>query len=71
MDSLLRHGGVYFSVFEREGNDNKLSIVIYFEDNVLDLMAEITQVKCRMMNYNVCEDFKCYASDMFDQFNAR
>ena len=71
MDSLLRRGGVYFSIFDREGNDNKLSIVVYFEDSVLDLMAEISQVKCRMMNYNVYEEFTCYASEHFDQFNAR
>ena len=71
MDSLMRRGGVYFSVYDREGQDNLLSIVMYFDDAVLDLMAEILEVNCRMSNYNIMTEFKCFASDMFDQFNAR
>ena len=71
MDSLMRRGGVYFSVYEREGDENLLSIVMYFDDAVLDLMGEILGVKCRMSNYNVMLDFRCFGSDMFDQFNGR
>ena len=71
MDSLIRRGGVYFSVFDREGDENKLSVVLYFEDSVLDLMAEMMKMPVRMSEYNVNAEFKCFASDMFDQFNAR
>ena len=75
LDSLLRRGGVYFSVYEKtvkkKDDEGKLAVILYFEDNILDLMAEILKIKCRMSNYNIYAEFKCYASDMFDQFNAR
>ena len=34
-------------------------------------MAEIHGVKCRLSNYPVLAEFKCFASDMFQQFNSR
>ena len=71
MDDLIRRGGVYFSLFKKENDDNKIAVVIYIEDSVLDLMAEIMKIKCRMSNYNVMMEFQCFAADMFDQFNAR
>ena len=41
LDSLIRDGGVYFSVFDRiEDKDTKM-VVLYFDDSLIDLMAEI------------------------------
>ena len=34
-------------------------------------MAEILQIECRLSKYDCQQPFKCYAADMFDQFNSR
>jgi len=71
LDSLVRKGGVYYSVYERSSNPFQLIIVLYLEDNILDLMAECLKIKCRMTSFDVIADFQCFASDKFEQFNAR
>ena len=48
-----------------------MMIVLYFDDSVIDLMGEILGIECRLSKYDCQLPFKCYASDMFDQFNAR
>ena len=48
-----------------------MMIVLYFDDSVIDLMGEILNIDCRLSKYNCSLPFKCYASDMFDQFNSR
>ena len=46
-------------------------VVLYFDDSVIDLMGEILGIECRLSKYDCMMPFKCYAGDMFDQFNAR
>lgn len=43
--------------------------MIYVDDILLDVMAELLKVKCRMSNHKVLIDFKCFASDLFEQFD--
>lgn len=82
LDSLVSRGGVYYSIFDkvekpedfdktdREKHDVIL-IVLYFDDSVIDLMGEIINVECRLSKYDCALPFKCFAADMFDQFNSR
>ena len=46
-------------------------MVLYFDDSVLDLMAEIQKVKVKMSQYDCLVEFKCFAEDKFQPFNAR
>ena len=55
---------------EFRGSD-LMMVVLYFDDSVVDLMAEINGVECRLSQHNLTQPFKCYAADMFDQFNSR
>ena len=71
LDSLLRDGGVYFSVFETNSDTDRRVVVLYFDDSLIDMMAEIQGVKARLSNYPVLTEFKCFASDLFEQFNSR
>ena len=45
-------------------------LVIYFDDDYLDLMAENFKVKSRMTNFNVRTQFHAYASEVFLSFDA-
>ena len=81
LESLVSRGGVFYSIFnkiEEAGDFAKRStgpetmlIVLYFDDSVIDLMGEILNVQCRLSKYDCQQPFKCYAADMFDQFNSR
>lgn len=43
-----------------------MMVVLYFDDSVVDLMAEILNVECRMSKYDCQLPFRCYAADMYD-----
>jgi hypothetical protein len=60
-------------VLEAEAHPHKLliMIVLFFEDSWLDLRAEIYHVKTRLSHFDCKVDFKCYAEDHFEAFNAR
>lgn len=40
-------------------------MVLYFDDSVLDLMAEIQKVKVKLSSYDCLIEFKSYAEDKF------
>lgn len=81
LDSLVSRGGVYYSIFDKieapedfektERAADVMMVVLYFDDSVIDLMAEILGVECRLSSMDCQMQFSCYASDMFDQFNSR
>ncbi len=81
LDSLVERGGIYYSIFDKidtpqdfektkRGSDTMM-VVLYFDDSVIDLMAEILEIECRVSKYDCQLPFKCYAADLFDQFNSR
>ena len=77
----MARGGVYYSIYDQintQDDFNKttrthdtMMVVLYFDDSVIDLMGEILGIECRLSKYDCMLPFKCYAGDMFDQFNAR
>jgi len=73
IDSLLRDKGVYYSIFEKKIPDEKGTcvMVLYFDDNLIDLYAEINHVKARLKSQPILTEFRCYASDFFETFNSR
>lgn len=81
LQSLLSRGGVYYSIFDKiacaedfektSREADTMMVVLYFDDSVIDLMGEILNIECRLSKYNCVLPFKCYAGDMFNQFNAR
>ena len=78
---LVSRGGVYYSIYDqiqKPDDFNKTTrdrdliiIVLFFDDSVIDLMGEILKVNCRLSSYDCVLPFRCYAGDLFDQFNAR
>ena len=49
--------------------DVKKMIVIYFNEDFLDTMAEHERLKTKMSEYDCVTEFKSHASDMFEQFD--
>ncbi len=76
LESLVERGGIYYSIFDKidepadfektkRGSDTMM-VVLYFDDSVIDLMAEILEIECRVSKYDCQLPFKCYAADLFD-----
>ena len=70
LESLIELVGVYYEVFDREDRETSL-IVLFFDDSLLDTMAEYTKLKVHLKDYDCQVDFKAYARDSFRSFNAR
>lgn len=52
--------------------DNTETIVIvFFSDEVLDIIAETNKVKVRLLDHGEAVQFKNYAEEMYEQFQAR
>lgn len=71
LHSLMRGGGVYYSKEERDDDPDQVIIVVYFDDNIIDIMAELMDVKCRLSGFDVMADFKCFAADFYESFSTR
>lgn len=73
MESLIDKGGVYYEVFDRLLDKKKETciVVIFFDDSMLDLMAETTKLKARMIDYDCRVEFKAFARDQFKRFSGR
>ena len=71
LDNLTQSGGVYYSIYPRDDKDDEFVIVVYFDDIMLDLMGELLEVKCRLSIHDCNASFKCYAADLFENFNSR
>ncbi len=52
-------------------NKTQTILVIYFSDDTLDKMAEILELKVKLLDSNVAIEFKNHAEDMYEQFEAR
>ena len=61
MDPLLKAGGIYYSYYDRDGQEDQCIMVVYVDDTLLDVMGEILKMKCRMSDYKCMVEFKCYA----------
>ena len=69
LDPLLKSGGIFYSTFPRDNEEHELILVVYVDDILLDVMGEILKVNCRVSNHRCMMEFKCYASDLFEQFD--
>jgi hypothetical protein len=62
LDSLVKRGGVYYSIFDKiksaedfnkvTRTNETIMVVLYFDDSVVDLMGEILNIECRMSKYD-------------------
>ena len=48
-----------------------MRVVIFIDDAKLDTTAELLKVETRLKNYDCLMPFKCFAREMFWQFNSR
>jgi len=71
LDPLLKSGGIYYSYHDRKDNAEEIIMVLYVDDILLDTMGELLKVKCRMSSYRCMMEFKCFAADLFEQFDNR
>ena len=65
MESLVDKGGVYYEVFDRLLDRKKETcvVVLFFDDSILDLLAETQKLKARMIDYDCRVEFKAFARD--------
>ena len=66
MDSLLREGNVFYIKVDKIDDPDTVMIVLTFDDSLIDLLAEIQGIKCRLSSQPALADFKMFASDMFE-----
>jgi len=52
-------------------DDSKMLVCVFFSDDTYDVMAEILRVKTRLKMYDYMNEFKGYASELFEQYNSR
>ena len=71
LEPLLKSGGIYYSVYDRKDREEELIVVVYVDDTLLDVMGEILKIKCRVSSHKCLQEFKCYAADLFEQFDNR
>jgi hypothetical protein len=71
LESLLKMGGAYYEVFPMELEKGKLVVVLFLDDSLLDVLAEITRLKTRMDELDCRVDFKSYARHDFERFSGR
>ena len=57
--------------FVSSENGEHLIVVIYFPKDVLDKMAEIVDLECKLQDSQHSQPFKTYANDLFERFQAR
>jgi len=69
LEPLMKSGGIYYSTYPCDSNPDELIVVIYVDDTLLDVMAELLRVKCRVSSHKCMLEFKCYAADLFEQFD--
>jgi len=71
LESLFKMGGVYYEVFPKELDKGKLIVVLFLDDSLLDVLAEITRLKTRMDELDCRVEFKSYARNDFERFSGR
>lgn len=71
LDNLTHSGGVFYSVYDRDNSTDEAIVLVYFDDIMLDLMGELLEVQCRLSIHDLNTEFKCYAADLYEQFNSR
>ena len=72
LTSALLKCKVYSYVFNNYigalNHENSI-LVVYFSDEVLDAVAEIKKVQCRLLEgKGATAEFKTYGNDMFEKF---
>ena len=69
LDPLLKNGGIYYTTHEQQSNKDRTIIVVYVDDILLDVMAELLKVKCRVSAHKCLLEFQCFGADLFEQFD--
>lgn len=75
LESLIQNNkGVYYEVIEREqvkDEDITCLFVVFFEDHVLDSIAEKRKLYVALADFDCLHPFKADASNCFIEFNGR
>lgn len=61
---------VSYTTISTEKEDKRL-VCVFFSNDTYDVMAEILRVKTRLKMYDYMNEFKGYASELFEQYNSR
>lgn len=59
LESLIERGAVYYEIFDREDPDTCI-VVLFFEDAILDVEAEVMQLKAQMRDFDCAMKFRVY-----------
>lgn len=57
LESFFANGGAYYEFFRMELETDKLVVVIFLDDSLLDALAEIQRMKARMDELNCRTEF--------------
>ena len=71
LDSLIKTGGCYYEEFDRLNSPDQVIIVIFFEQSLIDLLAEVQYTMHKLGGYDCLIEFKAFAGDDFEKFNGR
>ena len=71
LERLVQLKGVYYEVFDKKDSKGEKIIAVFFQSSVIDVLAEVYNIKHRLSSYNCLVDFKAYAADSFEKFNGR
>jgi hypothetical protein len=71
---LVLRGGIYYEVLDRMNDsdkDDSYIVVLFFEDSILDTIAEIIKLKVELKQFKCLMEFKAFARNDFRCFNGR
>lgn len=77
LKSLIKLGGCYYEIFDRmdhldkKGQPDQSFLVIFFEQPLIDLLAEMQKVQAQIAGYDCLVEFRAYAGEEFERFNGR
>jgi hypothetical protein len=73
LKSLIEVGGFYYEVFDLKHprDKDKQVVVLFFDDSLIDLTAEMVKLQARTCEYNCRVEFKAFARQEFERFTGR
>lgn len=73
LKSLIEVGGFYYEVFDLKHprDKDKQVVVLFFDDSLIDLTAEMVKLQARTCDYNCRVEFKAFARQEFERFTGR
>jgi hypothetical protein len=67
---LLETGGSYYEIYDRDADIDTNLVILFFEDSILDTMAETMKLNVQMKEFDCQIEFKVHSRQHFKKFNG-